>query len=1061
MSISSSFASVSEQIVNYNNNVLELLSKLNNISISNESSVSVNVADQFGVLKTYNIPSLGFLKSEIQRLNNNINTLYNIDTTGALIQTSNNKFKKIFTIDLNKEPSSLGELNIIKSFTAKKNWFFDSLVDPQILIDIDLNGKVEDSVRKCLSRRYIIEFDKTTDGTLTNTGQSSLNSFNQNFRNKSNIQLDDFLYWQSTTPGVSNPGNPNYDEQLFDLEPNELVYDGTFTVIKTEEDRLNRKFWYHINTLNYIISKTNEVKQLAIDDELIINLPTSSTRYKILEISTLSSNFRIRVETIEGIQPIPVGINTLKIYSPVIFNKNVQVSVGFNERNIVFIKPMDANNHLLAKNWSLGTGYWTNDLVLSSGDANNGSNLEKYYAENIYDYGEILKDLVEKKIPSKNGAIPPPPVLLANNFKVVQVNKHITDSADTDLLKVKHNQLNDTKSELTQLSEAIDSKQKQAKVLKITSAAAKNQFDNELDELIKKKESKSKLYSTVVSEIVTLGNTKPNLSNAKYRLRGFFDMPPAVIVRGSKAQETVQFKIQYRYLSKDGKETPVETYKIENEQGKTVNNGAFSNWVTILSDARKRVKDANGNLIWEIQNVSDADTPNINQIDLPIQQGEKLQIRIKSLSEVGFPDSPIESDWSEIFEKEFPDDLNNVLGDNDFILKQASQEELKVRMDSELNARGLNDVLNNVVTINNKTYTSSSDFILSGFKDNNGTAIDLYSYLKSLQDKITSLEERIKRSKGELKITVFRNNDEFVVKNGSELSFNVECEDYAEIFTGASVPTGRVYANNIYVVKDFIMKIQNVAVESPLGLLSNRTYYANSELFSTSAPQVFWVNERDELIFSQVTGNTRNQLDNQFLWSINYDVTNQTTVNKLSDNIGNNFLSANTNNLINTLSSTDFNVGYSDTSLLSFVGSNNSLLETQKWTDTSISVSSNTKLLTTIHPVVPDLNKLVELNTERIRSVSPGANNDIIIPINIYFKMNALDSTTGTGNNYEYINLNNVQTTTKHIKKVKFMLENEAENRPFIFSIKFNINRSKIGVQKITNSIKTTISSQI
>ena len=57
--------------------------------------------------------------------------------------------------------------------------------------------------------------------------------------------------------------------------------------------------------------------------------------------------------------------------------------------------------------------------------------------------------------------------------------------------------------------------------------------------------------------------------------------------------------------------------------------------------------------------------------------------------------------------------------------------------------------------------------------------------------------------------------------------------------------------------------------------------------------------------------------------------------------------------------------------------------------------------------------------------------------------MNALDNNQ-TGLNYQYINLNSSKETVKHIKKVKFFLENEAENRPFTFSIKFNINRSKV-----------------
>jgi len=63
--------------------------------------------------------------------------------------------------------------------------------------------------------------------------------------------------------------------------------------------------------------------------------------------------------------------------------------------------------------------------------------------------------------------------------------------------------------------------------------------------------------------------------------------------------------------------------------------------------------------------------------------------------------------------------------------------------------------------------------------------------------------------------------------------------------------------------------------------------------------------------------------------------------------------------------------------------------------------------------------------------------------LNIYFKMNALDNTQ-TGVNYEYINLNKQTQTVKHIKKLKFFLENEAENKPFVFTLTFNLNRNKV-----------------
>ena len=58
-----------------------------------------------------------------------------------------------------------------------------------------------------------------------------------------------------------------------------------------------------------------------------------------------------------------------------------------------------------------------------------------------------------------------------------------------------------------------------------------------------------------------------------------------------------------------------------------------------------------------VEDVTNADTPNINQIDIPVQSNERVDIRIKSISEVGWPESPVESDWSEIITIDFPDDL--------------------------------------------------------------------------------------------------------------------------------------------------------------------------------------------------------------------------------------------------------------------------------------------------------------------------------------------------------------------------------------------------------------------
>lgn len=1059
MSIRSSYQSVAEQILLYNKNVIDLLSKLNDLTLTSDPSVPVTIVDKSGIQRQFNLPSFGYLKSELDRLNNNLNSIYNINNSGALIQTSNNKYKKVVTVDLNKEPNDISSLTNVGNFTISKNWFFDSLLNPQLFVELDLTDKIENNVRKCLVRRYIVDFE-TNAGELTPAGTSALASFNALYRGQNNISIVDFSNWLATTPGIKDPLNVNYDEQMFDLEANKLVYNGVYSVLKIDEDILNKKLWYNLDTLKYVDVRSGEVRQLAVNDELIINVDLSTTRYKIIEVSTTEVNPRVRLERVEGQEPIPVGVATLKIYSPIFFNKTLRVSVGYNERNVTFIKALNMDNYIMSKNWSLGMGYWTNDLRLVSNDSDNGMTMEQYYVTKVNDYGIVLKDLTKKKIPNLYAATPTAPTLVSDSFKVVQINKHLTDTAGSTSMKQKHNQQKALKSEISQLNEAILNKNKQLKVTSFASDAAKKQFENEIVNLNKQKESKSKLLATLVTEILNDSTNTSQKETAKYRIRGFFNVPSATPTKGTAPQEVIQFRVQYRYLTIDGRETSLDTYKLEgtNSNEAKQKTAIYSAWNEYLSDVRKRVYDkVTDTFVWQTEDVTDGDAKNINQLDIPITANERVEIRIKSISEVGWPDSLTESDWSDILAVDFPEELNVPTINSEAIKLDAMREDLKVQIEGELTTRGLDDHLIDTTTLNNRTFHHQSNKILSGFKDSNNIDIDLFSYLQSLETKIRLLEEKINKTKGELEVIIYRNNDQFVVKNGSEITFNIECEDHLDKFTGTGIQTGRVYLNSIYVIKDYLLKVRNKSTDSPLGLLSNRDY-TSTDIYNNSAPQSFWVDNQNELITSNITGSTKTQLNNQFIWLVNYEGLSQTSAVKLSDNIGNSFVSNKNNTITNILSSSEYNIGYSENSILSFVNNNNSLLDPSKWIDKNTSISSTTKLLSTVHPVIPDLDNIIERNSERVKTVGVNSNDDVNIPLNIYFKMNALDNTK-TGVNYQYINLNKQVKTIKHTKKLKFFIESESENRPFIFTIKFVINRNRTISKKGVNVVPTLSSS--
>lgn len=1046
MSLNTSHNKVAEQIINYNSNMVEMIDKINQIVTSTDPSIILNITDLNGVIKQINIPSVGYLKSEIDKLNSNIKSIYNLDNSAGSLISSGNTFKKVVSVDLNKEPNDITSLSTLNNFTISKNCFFDSLLNPQLFIDMDLSGKIENNVRKCLVRRYIVDFENNDD-ILTVNGQSALNSFNSNFRNINNINIVDFEEWLKYTPGVLNQIDFNYDESIFDLEANKLKYSGLYSVLKVEEDTLNKKLWYHIDRLTYIDNDTSEVFELVVGDELILNVDYSTTRYKITEVSKISVNPKVTLERVDGYDVIPVGVETLKFYSQILYTKKLRVSVGYNERNVVFIKPINSINNIMSKNWSLGVGYWTNDLRLSSKDSDNGVTMEQYYKSKVNDYGLVLKDIVSKKIPNILGVVPNPPNMDVNNLKVVQINKHLTDNSNIKTIKDKNSLKNSLKSEIQQLDESLVNKNKEYRSSRFQSDSAKKQFQNEIDEINKKRESKSKLLTSVIKEILDITNNTSNKETPKFRIRGFWNIPEPIVNRDTDPQEVVQFEISYRYLSLDGRQSNPEVFEIvdNNNIQKTA---SFSNWINIKTDSRKRVYDGDiKKYIWEKLDESSVDTNNINQLDIPIQPNERVEIKVRSISEVGFPESPLISEWSDIISLDFPDELLPLFNSNDSIEKDALKEDLNLSIQTELSARGLDDHLSGTFILNNKTIHHTSDSISSGFKDVNGTQVNLYDYLITLTNKITALEEIVNKAKGELQVIVYRNNDRFDIKNGSNITFTIECEDYLDQYSGSGLPFGRIYANDIYVIKDFIVKVKNNTNSSKLGLLSNRNYDlgTKSDIYNNSSPQVFWVDNNDDLIFNNGTGETRTQLNNQFLWSVNYEGSDNNII-KLSSDISS---SVSSGSLTNVLSLNNTNIGYKDGNLLSFQSSNNSLLDSSKWIDLNPNVASSTKLLTTIHPVVNSLSNIVESNSEKVKSIGSESNEDINIPINIYFKMNSLDNSKD-GLNYRYVNLNKQKKTVQHIKKVKFLLEDQSENRPFIFTINFVINRNKVILRKKT-----------
>jgi hypothetical protein len=573
-----SFVSLAEKVTVLNKNYVEVLTKINDLVASEQSTVKINY-DNNGVTNSYSLPTVGSLKTQIDVLNQNIKRLSSID--GFTFIKEGQSVKKIMTSDLNREPVPIQNVNKVSTFSPVNNSFFESLMNPMLAVTLDLTNKITHNVDKILSRRYIIEFEKNNDGSLTANGTLSYNDFVSNWLNRNDININDFEVW------LYNPSNIGimvdvvspYDEQIFDLKVKELKYYGTFTVIKTEIDDINNKIWYHLTDLKYY-GKDGTINTLTTGDELIINALNSSTRYKVVEVNTDYSNNKIRLELIEGYDPITVGTNVLKYYSSIADDKKVQITVGFDEFNIVFLKPINTDNNVIGSLWSKGMSYFTNDLVL---DTDNNINLANYYIETVYDYGEVLKDMVLKKIPTRYGSTPNIPYLQSDNFKVVQINKHLTDSVDQDLVRKLHSEKTTIKTKISQIQNAIQDRLKNLNSSNL-SQSEKVSINNELNKLKLDLDLQTKNLSTVISQLTTINKTT-NTVEPKYRVRGFWNIPDPIISNKTEPQHVVQFRLQYRYATKGGNSNPTEGYKFSPLNVPTVNVTASNTQNTVTNTA--------------------------------------------------------------------------------------------------------------------------------------------------------------------------------------------------------------------------------------------------------------------------------------------------------------------------------------------------------------------------------------------------------------------------------------------------------------------------------------------
>ena len=568
---------------------------------------------------------------------------------------------------------------------------------------------------------------------------------------------------------------------------------------------------YRLNSINFtdILDGTTNTKVLSQGDTLITN---NDSEYRVVSVD--KTNLEVVLDRIFGIDPITVGSNILRL-KPVPYRvPELQVNVGYNERQLIFIKPVSKSNNLTIDDYSRGFGVFTNSLTTTLEDDSEAT-LEEYYNNFVSDFGLILLNSAkEKKLPAIVAETPDAPVVSVSNFEVIQIDQHIKE--DEGAIEIA-NQIAEKENVKTEIKENL----KQVEVLKAQlndsqkTTSEKSRIEKKIESAISKRQTLQTSLGSAVRDITTKIRTTPAfVRSPKYRVRGFWPIPTSKS-SAYGTQEVVQFKVRYRYLSKKGTAPNAQQSTVEDNG--TTKFALFSPWTEVLTTSRKRQLNENTGLYeWVTEDLSSADTVNVNQLDIAIRKGETVEIQIKSLSEAGWPDNPAESDWSDSIQVPFPADIES--SEEASIVSQSTfAEEVRLDFEDELNARGLDLHLSNQFTTGERFFSHRTKDIASGFFTNEGNIVDLFEQLQTFKNQIESLQQSITLDRGVIKVTVIDPlGNESEVNNGSTLRlFSGFYRDEIKDTTGSSV----VYNEGNIITKQYVISIQNTSA-STLELVS-------------------------------------------------------------------------------------------------------------------------------------------------------------------------------------------------------------------------------------------------
>lgn len=717
MSTSNSMSQFLDDANRLNDNGLRLMQSMYEAITSNKENATATIELSDGSKETFIIPSNIFLKSEVERLKISLENITGVGTTksGAIVSVNDGggeQLRQIFLSTFKKAIDRLRNSEVVldKNIRIEQNPLIERLLSPITSLNITLPNRLNDSTSIVTTKIFLESLEGLTEGMSYANVIQYLASNNITYTSK---------------------------EDIIKTNPNRTRFYGDFTVlsiINNDNDTFTCRF--DKKTFNDTRNVVENSRELDVNQRLV-----TYDGLGIFDVTSVVDNGNgifITVKNVSGHTGLETGVNKLSIYDDTSIVKTVDIPVKGQDKFVLFLSGLDSISDTV--------GAYSESILVDSSELkviSNGIefNFNTYFATNILSLGQYLESIVKDNTIPRTLATPvQTPELNINHFKVRQVNRHITDTANSEKIKRFSSEKNRLNSDITKLNKNIATVNNRINKGQYKSRDEKEKDVNSFDTLVKRLEDKQSAYNSTVENISSLSSfiDAPKAS-PKYRVQGFWDIDEPTSPITGDLQRIVQYNVRYKFVPTNSDVTEAPSINIDGKEG------LISAWnETNTIPLKKEFNNDKDKFVWSQVNIGDAEVNNINQLEVPISYGESVIIQVQAISEAGYPSNPQLSNWSSPIKVDFPEELAQdeqvraIVTDN-------GDDLLRVGVSREFNKRNIPRHLQTQFTEQDRFFAHTAEEIASGQFTEEQKTISMAEVIRQQAIKIEALESIIMR----------------------------------------------------------------------------------------------------------------------------------------------------------------------------------------------------------------------------------------------------------------------------------------------------------------------------